>query len=532
MSPSELTDQQIAQRLRLVAAVITPAQGVRNEIVEVAADSVTVESERTGTRRRIPFRDLRHADQITTNGVIVRVLAQVLGLGVSDEPREARPAAPTTSAPPAEKELLQFYLRAKDWVEKESPWSIDEVGRYDPSRLADHEFLGEYAWALYVSGFKASTVAAKWSALERAWQAFNPAAINKSARDAAFAVIAHPKKANAILEVATRIREAKGGWPSFKEAHCRSADALGALPWMGPANRRFLARNLGIGDFGKPDRWIERLAAAFRFDTTDHMLEVIRGQTDDSPSRSDFYLWAYLSDNPDALPPSAGFYAVPDDPARQGLAIVSRPTEQSTLGQFSHPKPLIAVVGAKSFKKFDIEKLAFDIGAEIARQGCWLLCGGTTGVMEAAPRGAKAHGGFTVGIVPLAIADITNENQAEEWPGASVDLAIFTGLGGGIRGRNRVLISACDAVIGLPGGGNAEKGTRSEVNLAVARGVPLVLHPHWRQVKDPVAEAPPLMQYFTDAADAVARAVTALAAKPHKWPHLTTVRRPAPPAGS
>jgi hypothetical protein len=303
MTPATLTDRQIAQRLRLVATVVTPSQGVRNEIVEVGENSVTVESERTGTRRRIPFGDLRHADQVTTNGVIVRVLAQVVGLCVNEEITEAPPAAPATADPSAEERLLQFYFRAKEWVEKESPWSIEEVGRYDLEQLADHEFLGEYAWALYVAGFKASTVAAKWSALETAWRGFYPAAIDESARHAALAIIAHEKKANAILQIANRIRDAAGGWPSFKQTYCYSAEALGALPWMGPANRRFLARNLGIGDFGKPDRWIERLATTFGFVTPDTMLEVIRHRAGDSLGRSDFYLWAYLSDNPDALLP-------------------------------------------------------------------------------------------------------------------------------------------------------------------------------------------------------------------------------------
>jgi hypothetical protein len=48
--------------------------------VDVGTDSVTVVSERTGNRRTIPYRDLRQAEAVRTNGVIVRVLAQILGL--------------------------------------------------------------------------------------------------------------------------------------------------------------------------------------------------------------------------------------------------------------------------------------------------------------------------------------------------------------------------------------------------------------------------------------------------------------------
>ena len=48
----------------------------------------------------------------------------------------------------------------------------------------------------------------------------------------------------------------------------------------------------------------------------------------------------------------------------------------------------------------DALAVADEVGAEIARQGAILVCGGLGGVMEAAARGAKLAGGLTVGIVP------------------------------------------------------------------------------------------------------------------------------------
>jgi hypothetical protein len=65
------------------------------------------------------------------------------------------------------------------------------------------------------------------------------------------------------------------------------------------------------------------------------------------------------------------------------------------------PKYIIAVIGTKSFDAFpSVEQLSEEIGEQIALHACWLICGGTTGVMEAAPRGAKRQSGFTIGIVP------------------------------------------------------------------------------------------------------------------------------------
>ncbi len=95
MSGVQLTDEEIAYRLDLLVAVRTPKQRVRNDILEVRADCVRLKSERTGNPREIPFRDLRQADKASTHGVIVRVLARILGLYAGpemtgeDEPEEA-----------------------------------------------------------------------------------------------------------------------------------------------------------------------------------------------------------------------------------------------------------------------------------------------------------------------------------------------------------------------------------------------------------------------------------------------------------
>ena len=105
-------------------------------------------------------------------------------------------------------------------------------------------------------------------------------------------------------------------------------------------------------------------------------------------------------------------------------------------------KPIIGVIGTKAFNEFPCEDIAEDVGREIARHGYWLLCGGTTGVMEAAPRGAKQYGGVTIGILPRAIDEISEGKRDKEWPSTFIDIAIFTGLGGKATGRNQVIASA------------------------------------------------------------------------------------------
>jgi uncharacterized protein (TIGR00725 family) len=77
------------------------------------------------------------------------------------------------------------------------------------------------------------------------------------------------------------------------------------------------------------------------------------------------------------------------------------------------------------------------VGAELARRGAVVVCGGLGGVMEAACRGAKEAGGSTLGVLPGS-----DRSAANDW----VDMALATGLG---EARNALVVRACDALIAL-----------------------------------------------------------------------------------
>ena len=126
----------------------------------------------------------------------------------------------------------------------------------------------------------------------------------------------------------------------------------------------------------------------------------------------------------------------------------------------------IAVVGAGDFAEH-LETIAEEVGRELARRGCVLVCGGLGGVMEAACRGAKAEGGTTVGILPG-----TSRADANEY----VDVAIPTGMG---EMRNALIVRAADAVIAVGG----EFGTLSEVAFALKTGTVVVGIEAWELSK-------------------------------------------------
>ena len=156
---------------------------------------------------------------------------------------------------------------------------------------------------------------------------------------------------------------------------------------------------------------------------------------------------------------------------------------------------IISVVGGDRASEKALA-LAEDIGRELADHGCVLVCGGRSGVMEAACRGARSRGGHTIGILPTT--DRTGMNPYVEFP-------IVTGLG---YARNAVVVLTGDAIIAVEG----SYGTLSETALALAYHKPIVSLASWSFEREG-HEQPPVIK-ATDARDAVEKAIAAAKASP------------------
>ncbi len=109
-----------------------------------------------------------------------------------------------------------------------------------------------------------------------------------------------------------------------------------------------------------------------------------------------------------------------------------------------------------------------EVGGLVARAGATLVCGGLSGIMEAAARGAREAGGFTIGILP-------GHDRSPANP--YLDRVITTGLG---HARNLAVVSSGDAVIAIGG----SYGTLSEIGLAARVGRPVVILSGWRLQND------------------------------------------------
>jgi len=130
-------------------------------------------------------------------------------------------------------------------------------------------------------------------------------------------------------------------------------------------------------------------------------------------------------------------------------------------------KPTVGVMGASGGDLSPAEKsrlggLAERLGAAIAKRGCILITGATTGLPDLVSRAAMRKGGLVVGISPAA----NREEHANHYglPEDGADMIIYTGFG--LKGRNVVNVRSSDIVVIFGG----STGTLNEFTIAYDEG--------------------------------------------------------------
>ena len=137
--------------------------------------------------------------------------------------------------------------------------------------------------------------------------------------------------------------------------------------------------------------------------------------------------------------------------------------------------PIVGVMGSGTDEHVECAR---PLGALIASLGVHLLTGGGGGVMRAVSRaftGCDGRRGVCIGVLPCVSED-DRRSPKPGYPNEFVEIAIRTHLpfsgarGAGDLSRNHINILSSAAIVALPGGA----GTRSEVDLALRYGTPLV----------------------------------------------------------
>ena len=124
--------------------------------------------------------------------------------------------------------------------------------------------------------------------------------------------------------------------------------------------------------------------------------------------------------------------------------------------------PYVSVVGSGTASG-ELYGKAREVGRLVARRGGTVVCGGRSGVMEAAAQGATEAGGTAIGILPDE-----DRKRANEF----LSFSIATGTG---HARNLAIVCSGDVVIAIGG----EYGTLSEMGLARKVGRPVVALESW-----------------------------------------------------
>ena len=124
--------------------------------------------------------------------------------------------------------------------------------------------------------------------------------------------------------------------------------------------------------------------------------------------------------------------------------------------------PYVAIVGSGTATG-ELYEFAREVGRLIARRGGIVVCGGLSGVMEAAARGATEAKGVAIGILP-------DEDRGRA--NAYLSYSVATGTG---HARNLAVVCSGDVIVAVGGG----YGTLSEIGLALKVGRPVVAFESW-----------------------------------------------------
>ncbi len=131
-------------------------------------------------------------------------------------------------------------------------------------------------------------------------------------------------------------------------------------------------------------------------------------------------------------------------------------------------KPVVGVMGASFNDAFagsdakQMQAVAENLGAALARHGCVLVTGATTGLPDLVARAFRKQGGFALGVSPA-------ENQIEHvtrygLPDDGADVIIYTGFG--YKGRNVINVRSSEIVMIIGGA----MGTLNEFTIAYDEG--------------------------------------------------------------
>lgn len=161
-----------------------------------------------------------------------------------------------------------YFDAAQKFAETNYQETIDRISRTRFEDMLPSKFFAEYIWAVYVSGFRASTISKLWDRLLDAYDGLcimgdaNTPEELANVKQKALALFRNERKVDAIIKCADMIRCGinEMGWERFRDEQLTTPELLQKLPFIGKITRYHLARNIGLLQYVKPDVHLERMS--------------------------------------------------------------------------------------------------------------------------------------------------------------------------------------------------------------------------------------------------------------------------------
>lgn len=194
--------------------------------------------------------------------------------------------------------LLDAYLTAKEAViARGFAWEIDWQAERCLDRVDESQFLRESAWTVLSAGFREAVVRRLFGPICDAFLGMQSAAAIQAnrarCRRDALKVFNHRRKVNAILDIACMVDE-MGFERVRRHIQQDGVRFLQTLPYIGSVTAFHLAKNLGL-PVVKPDRHLQRIAAAAGFSSPQELCQLISDHFGEPVQVVDVVLWRYAT---------------------------------------------------------------------------------------------------------------------------------------------------------------------------------------------------------------------------------------------
>jgi hypothetical protein len=191
-----------------------------------------------------------------------------------------------------EEVILAGFAAEIDWQESRCIATVSET-----------EFLREAAWVVLSVGMRETVIRkifTPFSIAFQSWESAEAISLNRSeCCRAALEVFRHRPKVEAIAHICEEV--ARRGFEATKSSLISDEGVfLRSLPYMGAASFRHLAKNLGL-PFAKPDRHLNRIAAVFRYDSSEALCTRLSRFLEEPVQVIDVVLWRFATLRPQYL---------------------------------------------------------------------------------------------------------------------------------------------------------------------------------------------------------------------------------------